>query len=100
MVSTIVKCTPSCSFKTHHSRWDGWTLTDKLARAGLEPVWVLAGEKNVYGGQGAGITTGGFGGCLHHTSVFAMELGTLKSFGTKTEFHTPSADDLEKLKAC
>lgn len=72
---------------------------DKLARAGLEPVWVLAGEKNVYAGQDVGVSHGGFGGGLYHTTAFAMEVGALKSFGTKTEFHAPSADQLEKLKA-
>jgi len=72
---------------------------DKLTRAGLEPVWVLAGEKNVYQGQDVGVSHGGFGGGLYHTTAFAMEAGTLKSFGTKTEFHAPSANQLEKLKA-
>ena len=71
---------------------------DKLASAGLEPVWVLAGEKNVYAGQDLGVSMGGFGGGLYHTTAFAMEARTLKSFGTRTEFHAPSADQLEKLK--
>ena len=72
---------------------------DRLASAGLEPVWVLAGEKNVYEGQDVGMSMGGFGGCLYHTTVFAMEAGVIKSFGTKTEFLAPSADQLEKLRA-
>lgn len=72
---------------------------DKLASAGLEPVWVLAGEKNVYASQDVGVSMGGFGGGLYHTTAFAMESGTLRSFGTRTEFHAPSADQLEKLKA-
>lgn len=71
---------------------------DKLESAGLEPVWVLAGEKNVYAGQDVGVSMGGFGGCLYHTTAFAMEAGTLKSFGTRTEFLAPSADQLEKLR--
>jgi hypothetical protein len=71
----------------------------KLASAGLEPVWVLAGEKNVYASQDFGVSAGGFGGSLYHTTAFAMEALTLKSFGTRTEFHAPSADQLEKLKA-
>jgi hypothetical protein len=71
----------------------------KLAAAGLEPVWVLAGEKNVYAGHDLGVTMGGFGGGLYHTTAFAMEAGVLKSFGTKTEFHKPSAEQLDKLKA-
>ena len=70
----------------------------KLASAGLEPVWVLAGEKNVYAGQDVGVSMGGFGGSLHHTTAFAMESGTLKSFGMKTDFHAPSTEQLDKLK--
>jgi hypothetical protein len=71
----------------------------KLASAGLEPVWVLAGEKNVYAGQDVGAGMGGFGGRLDHTTAFAMEAGVLKSFGTRTEFHAPSAKQLDELKA-
>lgn len=71
---------------------------NKLASAGLEPVWVLAGEKNVYAGQDFGIASGGFGGRLEHTTTFAMDAGALTSIGTRTKFHAPSADQLEKLK--
>lgn len=71
----------------------------KLANAGLEPVWILAGEKNVYAGQDVGVSMGGFGGSLYHTTAFTMEAGVLKSFGTRTEFHAPSAEQLETLKA-
>ena len=70
----------------------------KLASAGLEPVWVLAGEKNVYASQDFGVSRGGFGGSLYHTTAFAMDAGTLTSFGTRTDFHAPSADQLDKLK--
>lgn len=70
----------------------------KLASADLEPVWVLAGEKNVYEGQDLGGSGGGFGGRLCHTTAFAMDAGTLTSFGTRTNFHAPSSDQLAKLK--
>ncbi|MCD2167746.1 NACHT domain-containing protein [Comamonas koreensis] len=74
-------------------------FVSKLASAGLEPVWVLAGEKNVYAGNDVGVSMGGFGGSLHHTTVFAMEAGVLRSFGSKTEFQAPSAEQLNKLQA-
>jgi len=74
-------------------------FVSKLASAGLEPVWVLAGEKNVYAGSDVGVSMGGFGGSLYHTTAFLMNAGVLKSFGTKTEFHAPSAEQLDKLKA-
>lgn len=64
-----------------------------------DKLWVLASEKNVYAGQDFGVSIGGFGGSLYHTTAFAMDAGTLTSFGTRTEFHAPSADQLEKLKA-
>lgn len=71
----------------------------RLASAGLEPVWVLAGEKNVYPGQDFGASLGGFGGCLYHTTTFAMDGGTLTSLGTRTAFHAPSAEQLRLLKS-
>lgn len=71
----------------------------KLTSAGLEPVWVLAGEKSVYAGQDLGISMGGFGGSLYHTTAFVMEAGILRSIGTETEFHAPSADQLKELRA-
>lgn len=74
-------------------------FVSKLASAGLEPVWVLAGEKNVYAGNGVGVSMGGFGGRLYYTTAFAMEAGVLKSYGSKTEFHAPSAEQLDKLNA-
>jgi len=73
-------------------------FVSRLASAGLEPVWVLAGEKNVYAGNDIGTTMGGYGGSLYHTTAFAMEAGVLKSFGTMTEFHKPSAEQLHMLK--
>lgn len=70
---------------------------EHLARAGLEPVWVLAGEKNVYAGQG--LTGGnGFGGRLHHTTVFTASDGRLKSVGQKIDFLQPSEEQLKSLQ--
>lgn len=71
---------------------------DRLASAGLEPVWVLAGEKNVYSGNELGGSSG-FGGCLYHTTVFTIDSGTLNQFGQKTEFRAPSGEQLKVLKA-
>ena len=34
-----------------------------------EAIWIIAGEKNVYGGQRAGH---GFGGCLSHTASYRL----------------------------
>lgn len=68
-----------------------------LAKAGLEPVWVLAGEKNVYAGQDFGASRG-FGGSLYHTTVYTMDAGTVKVAGTMTERHKPSAEQLEALR--
>lgn len=70
----------------------------RLAAAGLEPVWVLAGEKNVYGDVEKGMSRNVFGGRLHHTTAYAMNAGALKSHGTKTEFLPPSVAQLENLR--
>jgi hypothetical protein len=70
---------------------------ERLAQAGLEPVWILAGEKNVYAGQGLGVGNG-FGGRLHHTTVFTMVGGSLKQFGQKTDMDPPSEEQLKALR--
>ena len=70
---------------------------ERLARAGLEPVWILAGEKNVYAGQGLG-GGDGFGGRLHHTTVFTIDDGSLKPFGQKTDLLRPKEEQLEALR--
>lgn len=70
---------------------------ERLALAGLEPVWILAGEKNVYAGQDlAG--GNGFGGRLHHTTVFTVDDGNLKTFGQKTDLLKPSKEQLKALR--
>jgi hypothetical protein len=70
---------------------------DRLAQAGLEPVWILAGEKNVYAGQDLG-GGNGFGGRLHHTTVFTVDGGSLKPFGQKTDLLQPSKEQLKALR--
>jgi hypothetical protein len=70
----------------------------RMAQAGLEPVWVIAGEKNVYGGQDVG-SSNGFGGCLYHTTVFTIIGGVLTQFGQKTEYRAGSMAQLDALRA-
>lgn len=70
---------------------------ERLAQARLEPVWVLAGEKNVYAGQELG-GGNGFGGRLHHTTVFTMDCGRLMSFGQRTDLLQPSSEQLKALR--
>ncbi|MFC3109488.1 hypothetical protein ACFOFO_16220 [Undibacterium arcticum] len=70
---------------------------ERLARAGLEPVWILAGEKNVYAGQDLG-GGNGFGGRLHHTTVFTVDGGSLKPFGQKNYLLQPSKEQLKELR--
>lgn len=69
-----------------------------LAQAGLEPVWVIAGEKNVYGGQDIGLCNG-FGGCLYHTTVFTMSGGDVKQFGQRTKYRPGNKEQLAALRA-
>jgi hypothetical protein len=70
---------------------------ERLAQAGLEPVWILAGEKNVYAGQGLG-GGNGFGGRLSHTTVFTVDGGSLKPFGRKADLLKPSKEQLKALR--
>lgn len=69
-----------------------------LAQAGLEPVWVIAGEKNVYGGQDVGLSNG-FGGCLYHTTVFTISDSDVKQFGQRTRYRPGSKEQLAALRA-
>jgi hypothetical protein len=70
---------------------------EKLADAGLEPVWILAGEKNAYAGQGIGGSNGGFGGRLSHTTVVAMEAGHAEV--TWHQDRVPCANQMPARKA-
>jgi hypothetical protein len=70
---------------------------ERLAHAGLEPVWILAGEKNVYAGKDLG-GRNGFGGRLHHTTVFTVDCGSLRPFGQKTDLLQPSKEQLKALR--
>lgn len=72
-------------------------FVERLAEAGLEPVWILAGEKNVYAGQDSG-RSNGFGGRLHHTTIFTFSDGSLKTFGEKTDLLQPSKEQLAALR--
>lgn len=69
----------------------------RLAQAGLEPVWILAGEKNVYASQDLG-GGNGFGGRLNHTTVFTVDGGSVKPFGQKTDLFKPSKEQLKALR--
>ena len=69
-----------------------------LAQAGFEPVWVIAGEKNVYGGRDIG-RSNGFGGCLYHTTVFTMSGSDVKQFGQRTKYRPGSKEQLAALRA-
>jgi hypothetical protein len=68
---------------------------DRLTAAGLEPVWVLAGEKNVYSGES--ISMKGFGGRLYHTTVVRTEGAELMVAGSVFEELRPSSEDLRVL---
>lgn len=51
-----------------------------LERENLSAVWIIAGEKNAYGGQDAGL---GFGGRMLHTGIYK-----LGSTGFDRDFHS------------
>jgi hypothetical protein len=68
-----------------------------LDRAGFEPVWVLAGEKNVYAADP--LSTRGFGGCVYHTTVYRMDGGILTCEGELVEDRPPTPEQLKALYA-
>ena len=70
----------------------------RLNEAGFEPVWVIAGEKNVYGAQHL-TSSSGYGGTLYHTTVFTVVGGNLNLLGQKTDFRQPNAEQIAALRA-
>lgn len=68
-----------------------------LERAGFEPVWVLAGEKNVYAANP--LTTQGFGGRVYHTTLYRMNGGILSCEGELIKEHRPTPDQIKALYA-
>ncbi|TRO77809.1 hypothetical protein [Trichloromonas acetexigens] len=64
-----------------------------LDREGLAAVWVIAGEKNVYGGSDLGM---GFGGRLLHTAIYTLGTnGFTRNY--YNEMSLPSIDQLERF---
>lgn len=70
---------------------DKVALLAMLEREGLTAVWIIAGEKSVYGGHN------GFGGCRVYTSIYRLEDGEVTIFQTHVEWEEPSEDQLRKL---
>jgi len=68
-------------------------FSEMLEREGLAAIWVISGEKSVYGGRRS---MHGFGGRVTHTGVFAWD-GL--SFSTSRHLHRdkPSAEQLQDL---
>ncbi|MEO9385203.1 hypothetical protein [Chromobacterium phragmitis] len=67
----------------------------ELEHAGLEPVWVIAGEKNVY--AGSSMSMQGFGGRICHTTVYRVENGAIVKQGELIQEHAASPEQLKAL---
>lgn len=59
----------------------------------LSAIWVIAGEKNAYGGRDVG---SGFGGSLRHTAIYRLE-GDNFSRILHTDWIRPTASQLKKF---
>lgn len=64
-----------------------------LDREGLAAVWVIAGEKNAYGGSDPGM---GFGGRLLHTAIYTLGTGGFTQ-NYYSEMSPPSAEQFERF---
>jgi hypothetical protein len=62
-----------------------------LDREKLAVVWVIAGEKGVFGGHD------GFGGRMLHTGVYRVGTDGLERHSFHTERERPSAEQLRRL---
>jgi hypothetical protein len=65
-----------------------------LERGRLVPVWVVAGEKGVFGGKRP---HEGFGGRIVHTAVYAFENGELVQDSMHVVHEKPSREQLQAL---
>jgi hypothetical protein len=64
-----------------------------LGRRRLSPIWVIAGEKSIYGGHEGGT---GFGGRLRHTAIYYFDHKRLvRHFHQQWEH--PSSDQLKEF---
>ena len=59
----------------------------------LSAIWVIAGEKNAYGGRDAGL---GFGGSLRHTAIYRLEGDNFTRI-LHTDWIHPTVDQLKKF---
>ena len=64
-----------------------------LDQQDLSAIWVIAGEKNAYGGSDAG---SGFGGCLRHTAIYRLD-GDDFTRNLYTDRIHPTASQLEEF---
>lgn len=69
------------------------SFINMLDTENLTAIWVVAGEKNVYGGRSPG---SGFGGCFLHTGIYHLtDDGFSRHF--LSDWHHPSEDQLAEL---
>ena len=71
---------------------DRAAFLEMLEREGLSAIWLIAGEKNVYGGRN------GFGGRALHTAAYHLDGEKFKR-QNHSKFERPSPDQLEALFA-
>ena len=72
---------------------DRGAFLQMLEREGLVAVWVVAGEKSVYGGADPGL---GFGGRLLHTAIYTLGSdGFIRNY--HSEMNPPSAEQLKRF---
>ena len=64
-----------------------------LDKHGLSAVWVIAGEKNIYGGSDLGA---GFGGRISHTAIYSLDNSRF-TCDIHTERIHPKPNQLEKF---
>lgn len=64
-----------------------------LGKHGLSAIWVIAGEKSVYGGSDPGM---GYGGCVKHTAIYSFDGNDFsREYCTRRE--EPSSEQLERF---
>ena len=83
-----------------HNQGNAAALIDRdaflalLDQEGLEAIWVIAGEKSVYGGPGP---HGGWGGAHAHTRLYRLKSGVVTEVERFSEIEKPTAEQLKEF---
>lgn len=72
-------------------------FADMLEKEGLKAIWVVGGEKAVYGGSRS---SSGYGGRVDHTGIYRLQDGQIEQVSLRKDEEPPQRDQLLALLKC